>query len=121
MTFWAYYAIKVIRSFFCLMWGKELIKIDEAAFFYKKSIKGYGKSIPYYLDNIKKIALFHPKEKSIQAVWEASPWIRGGERIEFEYLGKMVRFGRKLNEKEAKLLFTLITKRMEERLRKIKS
>lgn len=121
MTFWTYYAFKVFRSFFWIMWGKELIKIDEAALFYKKSVKGYGKSVPYYLENIKKMSLFYPKERSIQAVWEASPWVRGGERIEFEYLGKMIRFGRKLNEKDSKLLFNLITKRMEERLKQVKS
>lgn len=120
MTFWTYYAIKVVRSFFWILWGKELIKIDEAALHYKKSIKNYGKSTPYYLQNIKKISLFQPKERSIQSVWEASPWIRGGERIEFEYMGKIIRLGRKLDEKESKLLFNLITKRIEERMRKIK-
>jgi hypothetical protein len=118
MTFWAYYAIKVARSFFWLLWGKELIKIDEAAFHYKRSIRNYGKSTPYYFANIKKISLFQPKEKSFQAVWEASPWVQGGERLEFEYLGKIVRFGRKLEEKDAKLLFTFLTKRIEERMRK---
>lgn len=121
MTFWAYFAAKVIRSFAWLMWGKELIKIDEAALHHKKAIKNYGKSIPYYFENIKGISMFHPKAKSVQSVWEASPWVRGGERIEFEYMGKIVRFGRKLNEKDARLLFNLITKRIEERLRKNKS
>ncbi len=118
MSFWLYYAIKVFRSFFWLLWGKELIKIDETALSYKKSIRKYGKAVPYYFENIKKISMYHPEERSIQAVWENSPWVRGGERIEFEYLGNIVRFGRKLNEKDAKLLFNLVTKRIEERLRK---
>jgi hypothetical protein len=118
MTFWVYYAVKVFRSFAWLMWGKELIKIDETALFYKKSVKKYGKSVPYYFENIQKMSLFIPKVKSLQASWEASPWVRGGERIEFEYFGKMVRLARKLNEKDAKLLFSLVTKKIEERLRK---
>jgi len=121
MTFWAYYAVKVLRSFSWLMWGKELIKIDEAAVYYKKSIMKYGKSTPYYFENIKSVSMYHPKEKSLQSVWEASPWIRGGERIEFEYKGKYIRFGRKLTEKDAKLLFALVTKRIDERMRKLKS
>lgn len=120
MTFWVYYAVKVLRSFAWIMWGKELIKIDEAAFYYKRSVKNYGRSTPYYFENIKKISLYHPKERSIQTVWETSPWVRGGERIEFEYLGKPIRFGRKLNEKDAKLLFNLVTKRIDERMRKLK-
>jgi len=118
MTFWTYYAYKVIRMFFWLMWGNELLKIDETALTIKRSVKGYGKAIPYYLENIKKISISIPKENSFQAVWEASPWIKGGERIEFEYLGKVQRFGRKLNEKDTKLLFNLITKRIEDQLKR---
>ena len=67
------------------------------------------------------MALYQPKEKSFQSVWEASPWVRGGERIDFEYQGKIIRFGRKLDEKDAKLLFQLITKKIEERLKSKKN
>gem|GEM_PF-101806 len=117
LIFWVYYAVRVGRAFFWLMWGKEMLKIDETALFLKKSIRGYGKSVPYYLENISKIRLQQPKENSIQAVWEASPWIKGGERLEFDYMGKTIRFARKISEKEAKLLFNLVTKRIDERLR----
>ncbi len=120
MVFWTYYAFRVFRSFFWLMWGKELIKIDEVAFHYKKSIRSYGRSVPYYLENVKKMELFIPKEKSFQAVFEDSPWVSGGERIVFDYLGKPVRFARKLDEKESKLLFQLVTKKVEERIKKNK-
>jgi hypothetical protein len=121
LSFWTYYAIKVGRSYFWLLWGKELIKVNEAALFYKRSVKQFGKSTPYYLENIKKIKMTQPKENSLQAVWETSPWVRGGERLEFEYLGKIVRFGRKLDEKDAKLFFNVLTKKIEERLRKVKN
>lgn len=117
MTFWTYYAIRVLRSFFWMMWGNEYFKIDETAFTSKKSIRGFGKAVPYYLENIKKMSISIPKENSLQAVWESSPWVKGGERLEFEYLGKNIRFARKLNEKDSKLLFQLITKRIEEQLK----
>lgn len=120
MAFWVYYAIRVTRSFMWLMWGKELIKIDEAALIYKRSIRNYGKAIPYYHENIKKMSQSHPEANSIQSAWESSPWTQGGERLEFQYLGKMVRFGRKISEKDSKLLFNLITKRIEDQLRKRK-
>jgi hypothetical protein len=103
-----------------LRWGKELLKIDEVALFYKKSIKSYGSSKPYYFENIKKISLDIPKERSLQIAWESSPWIRGGERISFEYMGKVIKIGQKLNEKDAKLLFQLVTKKIEEKLKKRK-
>ena len=121
LSFWVYYASKVGRSFFWILWGKELVKVNEAALFYKRSIKQFGKSTPYYLENIKKIRMYQPKENSLQAVWETSPWVRGGERLEFDYLGKTIRFGRKLNEKDAKLFFNVLTKKVEERLRKVKN
>ena len=31
MAFWLYYAVRVGRGFFWLLWGKELLKIDETA------------------------------------------------------------------------------------------
>jgi hypothetical protein len=58
-----------------------------------------------------------PKENSVQTAWEKSPWIVGGERIEFDYLGKVIRFGRKLEEQDAQLLFKYLTKRVEQQIR----
>ncbi|MBI1836086.1 MAG: hypothetical protein HYR91_02350 [Flavobacteriia bacterium] len=118
--FWCYYALKVGRSFFWILWGKELIKINETSLTYKKSIRNYGQAIPYYLENIKKINTYIPKDKSLQSVWETSPWVKGGERIEFQYMGKTVRFARKLEENETKLLFNLITRKIDEKIRKLK-
>lgn len=120
MVFWAYYAFRVGRQFLWLLWGKEYIKINEVGLNIKNGIKRYGKVKTYYLENITKMRIQQPKETSIQAVWEASPWVRGGERLEFDYMGKVIRFGRKLNEKDAKLVFQLVTKRMEEQLKRRK-
>lgn len=117
LVFWGYYAIRVGRAFLWMMFGKEKLKIDETALTLKNTIKDYGKATPYFIENIKKVRIQQPKENSIQAVWESSFWIRGGERLEFDYLGKTIRFGRKLEEKEVKLLFNLITKRIEEQLK----
>lgn len=119
LTFWAYYAIRVGRSFLWLLWGKELIKIDEAAMIYKKSIRTYGKANRYLLDNISKMRIYEVKPGTFQSVWEASPWVKGGETLEFDYHGKTIRFGRKINEKDGKLLFKLLTKRIDQNVRKM--
>jgi hypothetical protein len=118
VSFWVYFAIKVTHSFLWLLYGKELIKIDETSFHLKKSIKTFGKAIPYYFENIRNLSLSIPEKSSIQSIWESSPWVRGGERLYFEYFGKRINFGRKLNEKEAKLLFNLVSKRIAERNKK---
>lgn len=120
VTFWFYYAVRVTRSFLWLLWGKESIKIDEVSFIYKKSIKGYGRAVPYYLENIHKIRVSMPKERSFQSAWEASPWVKGGERLEFDYMTKQIRFGRKLEEKDAKLLYQFVVKKVEQQLKKKK-
>jgi hypothetical protein len=118
LVFWAYYFIRVGRALFWLFWGKEYIKIDRDGLVIKRSIKGYGKTHSYFLENIQKVRVQMPKESSLQAVWENSPWIQNGERIEFDYIGKKIRLGKKLNEKDSKLLFQLITKKIEEHLKK---
>ncbi|MGC6434225.1 MAG: hypothetical protein ACON4M_08525 [Crocinitomicaceae bacterium] len=120
IVFWAYYAWKVIKSFFWLMWGKELIKINDSSFIYKKSIKNYGKANNYFIENIEKIRVHQPKPNSFQAAWESSPWIQGGERIEFDYQNKLIRVGRKLEEKDTQQLFKFMTKKIEDRLKKLK-
>ena len=120
MAFWVYFAVRVGRSFFWLLWGKELIKVDEAAFYYKKSIKTYGSAKRYLLENISKMRTHEIKEGSFQAIWEASPWVKGGERLEFDYLAKVVRFGRKISDKDGKLLFKLLSKRIDQNIRKLK-
>jgi hypothetical protein len=120
LVFWFYYLVRVGRSFFWMMWGKEMLKIDKISLTVKNSIKGYGKAKEFYLENIDKIRVSVPEKNSFQTAWENSPWIRGGERIEFDYMGKTVRFGRKLDEKESKLLFQVVTKRIEDHLRKKK-
>lgn len=117
MSFWLYYAVRVTRSFLWLLWGTENLKIDEIALTIKNATGKFGKAKPYYIENIKKIRLDIPKERSFQTAWESSPWVRGGERIEFDYMGKIIRFGRKLSEKDASLLFNLITKKVEEQLK----
>lgn len=120
LVFWAYYAYRVGRQFLWLLWGKEYIKINETSLSIKNGIKKYGKSKAYFLENITKMTTEQPKENSIQSIWEKSPWIKGGERIEFEYGGKRIKFGRKLNEKDTKILFQLISKRIEDQLKRKK-
>ena len=120
MAFWLYYAIRVTRSFLWIMWGTENIKIDAFSFTIKNATKKAGRAKSYYLENIKKFRMELPKAKSLQVSWESSPWVRGGERIEFDYMGKVIRLGQKLSEKDTTLLFNLITKKVEEQI-KLKS
>lgn len=118
LSFWLYFAIRIGKATFWQLWGKELVRINDQALILKRSIMSYGKATPYFFENIKKIQLEEVKETNIGFQFEQSIWVLGGERISFDYKGKLVRLGRKLDEKDAKLLFKLITARIDERLRK---
>ena len=113
LVFWLYYAVRISKSFFWMLYGKELLKVDTDAFHLKKSFFTYGKSNLYLFDNIKEFQFEVPEPRSFQAAWESSPWINGGERFSFTYFGKVKRFGRKLNEKETQLLYNLLTSRIK--------
>lgn len=113
LVFWLYYAWRVTLSFFWNLRGHEYIKIDNEAFYLKKSFLNFGKTVPYYFDNIKNLCFQIPEPGGFQAIWERSPWIKGMERFEFDYFHQKVRFGKKLNEKDARLLYQLIAKKIK--------
>lgn len=113
LVFWCYYAFRISKSYLWLLFGKELLKLNKDAFYIKNSFFGYGKLNPYYYDNIKDFSFHIPEVRSIQSIWESSPWVSGGERFEFEYFGKIKKFGRKLNERDSRLLSNLLKSKIK--------
>ena len=108
LSFWGYYLQKISRSFLWLLYGKELIKIDEVGINYKRSIFKYGKTHVIFFENIASITSRFPEEKSLESVWESSPWINGGERIFIETKLKTYLIGRKLTKTETAGLIDLL-------------
>lgn len=117
LSFWLYYAVRVTRTLIYLYLSREFIKIDETALRIKKSSGKYGVAKQYFLENIAKFKTVELKERSFQAIYEDSPWVRGTDKLQFDYLGKNISFGRKLNDKDTQILFKLIVKRIEQLLR----
>lgn len=118
LSFWLYYAVRVTRTLLYLYLSREFIKLDETALRIKRSTGKYGVAKQYFIENIAKFNTVELKERSFQAIYEESPWVRGTDKLQFEYLGKTISFGRKLNDKDAELLFKLLVKRIEQLLRK---
>ncbi len=118
MAFWSYFFVRVGRAVLWQSKGKELIKFNDQAFIYKKSIFGYGKALEYFYENIRKIRRYEPQPNSFEDYFQNVYFFVGGERLIFEYKGKEIRFARKLDEKDTKLLFQFITKTIESKLRK---
>ncbi|PKR80532.1 hypothetical protein CW751_09155 [Brumimicrobium salinarum] len=118
MVFWFYFALRVFRTLLFLFFGKEYIKLDRNSLRIKKATGSYGKSKQYFIENITKFNQVELKDNSFQKVYDDSPWVRGANRIQFEYFGKTHSFGRKLEDKDVKLMFQVITKRIQKYLSK---
>ena len=114
LTFWSYYLYKVLSAFLWRINGKELIKLDEIGMHVKKSVFGYGKSEVYYYDQIEPFTIKIIKKKTFEAVWESSPWVKGMNSVYFNYKGKSIGLGRKIEREEAKLLIKIISKKKSE-------
>lgn len=121
LSFWLYFLVRVGRATLWQLKGKELIRINDQVLMIKRSIFSYGKAQSYFLENISKVKIEEVKESNLGFQFERSIWVVGGEKLSFEYQGKTVRLGRKLNETDAKLFFRVLTNRIEQRVRKKKN
>lgn len=117
LSFWLYFAVRVGKTLIYLTWGREYIKVDKDGLHIKIATGKYGKSKRYFLENLQRFDVIDIKETSFQAVYESSAWVKGSNRISFDYLGKIYSFGRKLNEKDTTLLYKLMLKRIEQFIR----
>ena len=120
MSFWLYFAVRVGKTLIYLTWGREYIKLDKEGLHVKIATGKYGKSKRYFLENLQRFDVVELKETSFQAIYESSAWVKGSNRLSFEYLGKVFTFGRKLNEKDTTTLYKLLLKRIEQLLRQSK-
>ncbi len=110
LFFWVYFEFQIGRALFWRLWGVELIRFSEGQLSVKRSIKGYGKRMDYFLDNIAQFEVVERAPRSIVTVMEDSFWVIGGERIAFEHLGRKVGVGLQISTEEAKKLRDLLEK-----------
>ena len=119
MVFWFYFEFRSIKSLLWIRYGKEMMKIDDQYLVFKKSIKTYGKAHKYFLENVKKFSTIENNESKFIKAFENSYWELGKETMQFEAMGKTIKFGRKLNEQDVKLLFKVIEKRLNQKLKRL--
>jgi hypothetical protein len=112
-AFWVLFEYVTVKAFFWIIFGKELVMIDTEALSIKKSILGYGKSHRFFFENIKKVSYEKPDSLSLNTFLDNSYWSTGTEVMKVEHKGKTKSFGRKLDDKDAKLLYRFIGDRMK--------
>jgi len=113
IAFWAYFEFKVVKGFLWLVGGKEFIRITKDEFTIKNGYFMYGKAKRYFTENMKRIDLVEHKTFSFGFDYENAFWRQGTDNIIFDYQGKSVGFGKKLEEKEANLLMRLTKDRIK--------
>lgn len=113
ISFWVFFEFRIGKAFLWRKYGMEFIKIADGQLFIKNSIKGYGKSIPYFCDNIKNIHILEKKETSPLAFLENSFWFVGGETIGFHHKDKFIKLGKQLSVEEAKKLVDYLKKNLK--------
>ena len=108
LGFWAYFEYKIYKSYQWRRAGVEKIKLRNNTFIYKRDVAGKGKTFEYEYDFIKDLRMFEAKENSFMDSLNNSYWMIAGEKLAFDYNGRIIRFGIQLEDKEAKALLSVI-------------
>lgn len=117
LGFWAYFEYKTVKSLLWYRFGKELIRIDNDAFLLKRSILSYGKANRYFFENMKNVHQRKEESTSFNTYFENAFWALGTDAIAFDYQGKTKSFGRRIDQKEGRLLLRLIDDRVKKKLK----
>lgn len=116
--FWIYFEYVTVKAVLWYIFGKELLMIDAESLSVKRSILSYGKAHRYFFENIKKLRYEKPDDTSLNQFLNNAYWSMGSDVYRLEYKDKTKSFGRRIDEKEAKLLLRFINDRMKKWKRK---
>jgi hypothetical protein len=85
--------------------GVEKIKLRANTLLYKRSMVGKGKIKNFQFNFIKDFKTITAKENSFIENINNSYWVFAGERFVFDYMGKEIKFGIQLPDKDAEQLY----------------
>lgn len=101
IAFWAYFEFKIIRVFMWKRFGKEKLWIKNGTLYYQQDINGRGKVKEFDANLITDLRVLTVEKTSFADSFNQSFWVKGGERIEFNSQGKLVRLGMQLPDEDA--------------------
>jgi len=113
-VFWLFFEIRIGKTYLWRKSGMEFIRIDKDLMTIKKSIKGFGKAIPYQLGRIKNVQGLEVNPKGFSKAMNDSFWVIGQGTVRFFYNEKEVRFGAQLGTKDAEKLARAVKKFVRE-------
>lgn len=120
LSFWAYFEYKTLKALLWYRFGKELLRIDGDGLTLKKSILSYGKANRYFFENMKAFQQRVEEETSFSNFFENAYWAMGSDAIVFNHYKKIISFGRRVDDKSARLLVRLIDDRIKKQIKRKK-
>lgn len=105
LSFWAYFEFNIVRAFIWKKYGKEKIWLQDGILHYQREINKRGKVQEFNLELISQLKLIDLNRTSIADNFNQTFWVKGGERLEFSYQAKTIRFGMQIKDEEARILF----------------
>lgn len=102
LAFWAYFEFKIVRVFMWKRFGQEKLWIKNGRMFFQQSVNGKGKIKEYDLNLVADWKLIELESTSFSDNFNQSFWVKGGERIQFTYQGKEIKFGFQLSDEDTK-------------------
>lgn len=113
LSFWAYFEFKIAKAFSWKKFGKEKIWIQNGILHYQREINKTGKIKEFNPELIQDLKLIEVNEGDFSDFINKSFWIKGGERIQFQYQGKTIRLGMQLSDKEAQAVLQKIIRALK--------
>lgn len=112
MAFWSYFEFKVVKAFRWRRGGEEQLFISEEKVLYGRTINNRGILRPYRKDLVNGARLIENDQNTFAKAFAESYWVIGGEKLAFTINGKVIPFGLRLSDKEAKKLMELFNKQL---------
>ncbi len=120
VAFWAFYLIRIGKAFFWRKYGYESLRFEDDKLKLRLYGKVFGFTKEYFLENIEHFKRAEVNKVNPLFTIENSFWVVGGDRLEFQYQGKTIRFGKQLEEDSISQLISAINSELIQRKRKLK-
>ena len=117
LSFWFYFEYKIARAFLWKKFGKEKLWIRGGTLYYQREVSGKGKIKEFDINLITEFDYIELDHVSFADNFNQSFWVKGGERIEFECQGKIIRLGMQLDDKEAREILKEIKSALTNKLK----
>lgn len=101
LAFWAYFEFKIIRVFMWKRFGKEKLWVKNGKLHYQQDINGRGKVKEFDANLISELRVIPVEKASFADSFNQSFWVKGGERVQFESQGKIIKLGMQLPDEDA--------------------